>query len=142
MKTQNGFSLIELMIVIVIVGLLASIAYPAYQEQIEASRRADCAGALTGLAGAMERYFTVNNTYVGATLGNAAGDIFAAQCPVEGGPAMYNLAITAASASAFTIQAARTGAQAGDECGTLQLDSTGLKAVVGADAGVTAADCW
>lgn len=139
MKKAQGFTLIELMIVVAIIGILASIAYPSYQEQVRSSRRGDCAGALAGLANAMERYFTVNNTYVGAAVG--AGGI-PAQCPVDGGTATYNLEISAQAASTYTIQAVPTGVQADDKCGTLTLDSTGVKGISGADSGLTWEDCW
>ena len=140
MRKTQGFTLIELMIVVAIIGILAAIAYPSYQEQVRASRRGDCAGALAGLANAMERYFTTSNTYVGAAVG-AAG-IYSNQCPVDGGDATYNLQIAAQTASTYTIQAVPTGAQADDKCGTLTLTNTGVKGISGADAGLTWQDCW
>ena len=91
LRLHTGFTLIELMIVVAIVGILAAIAYPSYTEQVRQSRRSDCEGALTGLASAMERYFTVNNTYVGAAVG--AGGIFPNQCPIDGNTAYYTLQI-------------------------------------------------
>jgi type IV pilus assembly protein PilE len=142
MKRQYGFTLIELMIVIAIIAILASIAYPAYQDQVRKSRRADCEGSLLGLANALERYYTANNRFTGTSLGTNAGDIFPAQCPIDGGTATYDLSVTAASASAYTIQAAPTGPQTSDKCGTLTLTSTGVKGVSGATSGITAADCW
>ncbi|TCK19149.1 type IV pilus assembly protein PilE [Thiogranum longum] len=142
MHKHYGFTLIELMIVIAIVAILASIAYPSYQDQVRKSRRADCEGSLLGLANAMERFHTANNTFATATIGAGAGNIFPNQCPIDGGTATYDLTIAAASGSAYTIQAAPTGPQATDKCGTLTLTSTGLKGVTAATGGLTAADCW
>ncbi len=154
MQKQYGFTLVELVIVMLIISILVTIAYPSYQDQVRSSRRADCEGALLNLANALERFHTSNNTFAGATLGNAAGDIFPDQCPTDNanaaaaaaaaaaGNATYNLTITAASTSAYTIQAAPAGIQASDKCGTLTLTSTGLKDIVDASGGVTAADCW
>jgi type IV pilus assembly protein PilE len=145
MNKQQGFNLIELMIVVAIVGIIAAIAYPSYQEQMRKTRRADCSGALASLASTMERYFTVNNTYEGA--GAAGGDtgtptIFSASCPVDGGAATYNLTIQAADASTFEVRAAPTGIQANDKCGTLTLTNTGLKGITGAATGMTRDLCW
>ena len=139
-RINTGFTLIELLIVVAIVGILAAIAYPSYQEQVRQSRRSDCEGALTGLAGAMERYFTVNNTYAGAAVGTSG--IYPNQCPVDGNTAYYTLSIPSATATGFTLQAARTGSQSGDKCGTLTLSSTGQKGVTGAATGITWQDCW
>lgn len=146
MNKPNGFTLIELMIVVAIVGILAAIAYPSYQQQVRDSRRGDCAGALAGLANAMERFYTMNNTYVGAAAGGVANGApanttYSAQCPVGGGTPTYNLTI-AATATNYTVQAAPTGAQATDSCGTLTLTSTGVKGVTGASGGKTWQDCW
>lgn len=145
MKKQHGFNLIELMVVVAIIGIIAAIAYPSYTEQVRKSRRADCAGAVTSLASAMERFYTVNNTYLGAAAGGGntgAPAVFATSCPVDGGTTTYNLTISAATASTYTVQAAPAGAQASDKCGTLTLTNTGLKGVTSASTGVTWQDCW
>jgi type IV pilus assembly protein PilE len=142
---QRGFSLMELMVVVAIVGILAAIAYPSYQEQVRKSRRADCSGALAGLGNAMERFFTVNSTYLGAAAGGAntgAPAIFAVACPTDGGQPTYNLTIQAATGSTYALQAAPIGPQAADKCGTLTLTNTGLKGVTGQAAGTTWQDCW
>lgn len=144
-ESQRGFSLLELMIVVVIVGIIASIAYPSYQQQVQKTRRADCSGALTGLGNAMERYFTVNSSYLGAAAAGAntgAPAVYPASCPIDGGDATYNLTIQAATASTYTIRATPIGLQADDKCGTLTLTNTGLKGVTGQASGVTWQDCW
>ena len=64
MLNTKGFTLVELMIAVAIVGILASIAYPSYQDSVRKSRRADAKGALLGFANAMERHFTENNSYL------------------------------------------------------------------------------
>ena len=145
MRKQYGFNLVELMIVVAIIGIVAAVAYPAYQEQLRKSRRADCAGALTSLGSSMERFFTVNNTYLGAGAGGGntgAPTIFSTTCPIDGGDATYNLTIQAATASTYTVQAAPVGRQTSDKCGTLTLTNTGLKGVSGAKPGVTWDECW
>jgi type IV pilus assembly protein PilE len=139
---QNGFTLIELMVTVAIVGILAGIAYPSYQDSVMKSRRADAKGALLGLANAMERHFTARNTYLGAgTIDGNTGSptIFSATSPVDGGTPYYNLTINAATASAYTLHAAPTGAQANDKCGTLSLTQTGAR---GISTAIAVTDCW
>lgn len=140
-----GFTLIETMVTLGIVGILAAIAYPSYVEQMRNTRRADAEGALMGLAGAMERHFTLNNSYKGAAAGG--GDtgvpaIFAASVPIDSTKATYNLSILSADDSSFQIQAAPTGVQASDRCGNLLLDQKLYRNVSQAAAGVSASDCW
>lgn len=138
-RASCGFTLIELMIVVAIIGILAAIAYPSYTEQVRKTRRADCAAELVGLGNAMERFFTENGTYVGASVGGNPGDIYPAQCPIDGGTAYYTLGIANQTASVFTIQAAPTGPQAADKCGTLTYTNTGVK---GNSAGLGLEECW
>jgi type IV pilus assembly protein PilE len=63
-KTGSGFSLIELVVVVAIVGILTSLAYPSYQQQVEKARRVDALNLLTTCATQQERAFSVNNSYV------------------------------------------------------------------------------
>ena len=133
----HGFTLIELMITVAIVGILASIAYPSYQDSVMKSRRADATGALLGFANAMERRFTETNSYCNAggvdgadTCGDGTNDtgspsIYATTSPVDGGTPYYNLTINAVSPSTYTLRATPTGAQAGD--GVLQITQTGAR---------------
>jgi type IV pilus assembly protein PilE len=143
---QNGFTLIELMVVVAIIGILAAIAYPSYTDSVRKSRRADVEGALLAFANAMERHFTETNSYLGA-----AGTILV---PADIGvpriytaPAntrtFYTLTLIApTTATTYTLSAAPIGAQATDKCGTLTLTNTGLKDMVGESAGVVLTDCW
>lgn len=64
MHNSKGFTLIEVMIVVVIVGILASIAYPSYQEYVNRSNRAEGQAFLSDIAARQERYFSQNNAYV------------------------------------------------------------------------------
>jgi type IV pilus assembly protein PilE len=138
-QRQPGFTLIELMIVVAIIGILAAIAYPSYREQVRDSYRADCAGALTSLANAMERFRTINNTYAGATVANIMPST---TCPIDGGgPTTYNLQITAQNATTYSLQAEidAGGPMDGDDCGNLTLDNRGTKGVTGT---ASVQDCW
>lgn len=154
MNRQRAFTLIELMIAVAIVGILAAIAIPAYQDSVMKSRRADAKGALLGLASALEKHFTTNNSYCDAggtggadacgssavnDTGSPSPSVFASQSPATG-TAYYLLTVTAATATTYTIQAAPTGTQAVDKCGTLILDNLNQKTVSGTT--LDAATCW
>ncbi|MCX7098892.1 MAG: type IV pilin protein [Methylococcales bacterium] len=143
MLNTRGFTLIELMIAVAVVGILSAIAYPSYRDSMNNARRADAKGALSGLANAMERHFTEHNNYLGAATGGddtGTPSIYSGQSPVDGGTAYYNLEISVATESTYTLSAIPIGAQTGDKCGTLTLSQTGAKAVV--DATATFAECW
>ena len=142
---QMGVTLMELMIVVAIIAIIAAVGYPAYTRYVEDARRADCAGGLTALANAMERHYSVSGSYLGAATGGAdtgAPAVFDTACPLDGGTPTYNLTISAATVSTFTLQAAPTGPQAGDRCGTLTLTNTGVKGVTGAASGNDWQMCW
>lgn len=142
---QAGFTLIELMVVIVVIAILASLAYPSYLEHVRTARRSDCAASLVALAGALERHQTITGTYLGAAAGGAntgSPAVYAASCPVDGGNPTYDLSITDATASTFSVQAVPIGPQASDKCAILTLSSTGLKGTVGSSGGLTWEDCW
>ena len=68
-RTQTGFTLLELMITIAVIGILAAIAYPTYTEQVAKGRRAECRSAAMQTMQQQERYFSQYNTYVLATAG-------------------------------------------------------------------------
>lgn len=127
-KIQGGFTLIEVMIVVAILGILAAIAIPSYMDSTTKSRRADAQSALQGLGQAMERFYTENGTYEGAASGGAdtgVPAIFAIKSPIDGSQTYYNLKIHSASATAYVIAAEPVGAQAGN--GILILKSTGVR---------------
>ncbi|GAB4292547.1 MAG: type IV pilin protein [Thiohalomonadaceae bacterium] len=130
-QTSRGFTLIELMIVAAIIGILAAFAYPAYQEYIQNARRSDAQGALMSAANAMERYFTENGSYAGAS----AGVTFPAEAPFDGTTKFYDLSLAALTATTFTIQATPKGAQANDRCGIMTVTNTGARTAA-------EADCW
>ncbi len=74
MKKNRGFTLMELMIVVLIVGILGAIAYPSYMESVRKTNRADAKAALNDVAGRMERCFTTNSTYVGCAFLELSGE--------------------------------------------------------------------
>ncbi len=138
-KALRGFTLIEMMITVAIIGILAAIAYPAYTGQMQKTRRANCEAGLMQLASAMERDFSRSGNRYRDII--TAGVFTPATCPVDGaGAPTYNLSITGinAAGTTYTLTAAPTGAQVGDNCGSLTLTNLLQK---GQSSG-TVADCW
>lgn len=144
LKNNRGFNVVELLVTLSVVGILASIAYPSYQSQMQKTRRADAQGALLGLANSMERFYTEKNTYVGAADDEKRPLNYPSQSPVEGGTKYYDLTINAATATTYTLWATpiSSSAQAKDKCGTLTLTNAGVKDISGQASGVTKTDCW
>jgi type IV pilus assembly protein PilE len=129
LRRYRAFTLIELIVALVIIGILAAIAFPSYQNSIRKSRRSDGQAALLGFANAMERHFTANTTYLGAAAGGAdsgAPAIFPTQAPIDGSTKYYNLTIkNTITARTYTLVATPINAQAGD--GVMELDNTGVR---------------
>jgi type IV pilus assembly protein PilE len=117
----RGFTLIELMIVVAIIGILAVLVYPSYARQVQKSRRAQAKADLTELAQGLEREFTANRDYTGYTLA------FTTSPRDAGATVAYNITVDPISATAYQLNAAATGPQAGDLCGDLTLTNTGVK---------------
>lgn len=138
-----GFTLIELMIVVVVVAILAAIAVPGYQEQVRKTRRSTATAELLTVAQALERYSTVNGTYV------ATAGVPTASPPTSDSNALcnrslpyYTISCNTLTATTFELRAVPAGAQAGDRCGTYSYTQAGQKGLVGASSGLTVADCW
>jgi len=130
---NRGFTLTEVMVTVVIVGILAAIALPSYKNQIQKSRRSDAKSALIGAAGQMERYMTERGTYATATLGS--GGVY----PSTTQNGYYTLALANLTASTYTLRATPAGAQVGDPCGTLTYTDQGVKGVTGS---LAVSECW
>ncbi|WP_272885312.1 type IV pilin protein [Aliamphritea ceti] len=131
MFRMKGFTLLELMIVVAIIGIITAIAYPSYQSYLQDTRRADAQGSLLELAQWMEREFTVNGTYQD---GGGNPTLPFVTSPKNGNDTFYSLTV-AASAASFVLTATTSGAQQGDRCGAMTLANTGAK-------GAAVNDCW
>lgn len=133
-KDVRGFTLIELMIVVAVVAILASIALPAYDDSVRKSRRGQAKADMVELAQRAERWHSTNNTYAG----------FWASVPVKvspgtGGTVAYNFTQVEAP-NTFTITATPTGGQVKDtRCGTLTINQAGTKTKTGTG---QLSDCW
>ncbi|MEZ5542045.1 MAG: type IV pilin protein [Pseudomonadota bacterium] len=132
MKRQQGFTLIELMVVLVVLAILTAIAYPSYTNQVIKSRRADGIAALNRAAMIMESCRSDNASYVGCEAGVAANSedgFYAIAAPVS------------ATATAYSFEATPQGVQVNDAlCTKLTLNSAGTRGYTG-DA-PDADTCW
>ena len=132
-QAQRGFTLIELMIVVAIVGILSAIAYPSYQEYVRRGHRAEARAGLLQAAQWMERAATATGTYpktaqFPASLKTVPND-------------RYDISVNS-NGSTFTLTAAPKGAQASDKCGNYTLTNTGLRGANGATSGAIVTECW
>jgi type IV pilus assembly protein PilE len=130
----TGFSLIELLTVMAIAAIIATIAIPSYLGHMDKTRRKDAQSALMGLAQAMERHYTEKNTYASAANGDPTSNVngvapvsavFASEAPIDSSAKYYDLRITAATSASYSLRAIPKNAQAGN--GILELNSTGVR---------------
>ena len=136
-STARGFTLVELMVAVLVVGILAAIAIPSYRSYVLRATRAEAKQALLARASDLERCYTRNNTYM-----NAA----ATPCPVAANLAnpsvgiKYKVQAQKLAANTFVLQAVPVNGQQADNCGTFTLDDKNSRGVSGGTA--TAQECW
>lgn len=157
--SQAGVTLIELLIVVVVVGILAAVAVPSYQDYVRQANRAEAKGIMLEAAQFMERNYTTTNCYhrtdnsctSAANLALPAG---LDQSP-KTGTAKYTIAAAYSTTApctlgqCFTLSATPTGSMTGDQCGTLTLSQAGAQGAADIDGdGIVVSDpednaiCW
>ena len=151
LKVSAGFTLMELMITVAIVGILASIALPSYSSYIARSRRADARTQLVQVAQFMQRFYAANDAYNEDRASNGVLTQVPASLTVSpaDGTKLYDLTIPAGTLTitSYVIQMVPVAgrAMANDECGTYTLTSTGIRGVTVAGTPGSAAlrdKCW
>lgn len=147
-QNSRGFTLLELMIVVAIVGIIAAIAFPSYQQSVMRANRTDAKAFLSEVASKQEAFFADRRRYADSLddLGYVAALCYAGGdntfgCGTSVATATYSMTISAfappANPTSYTVTATAVGRQTGDKCGNFSLNSAGNKTVTG-----TATDCW
>ncbi len=136
-RSQQGFTLVELMVAIVIVGILAAIAYPSYVQYTVRSKRAAAEGFVMGLANRQEQYMLNARQYattlaeLGVTVPEDVSRNYTITEPIP----------VTTTPPTYTITAVPIGGQAANDtkCGSVSINQAGTK---GASGTGTAAECW
>ena len=129
-RSNRGFTLIEIMIVIAIIGIVLTISIPSYNEYVKKGRRAEVVSLLSEQAQSLERFYTKNNVSTGIT-GLSAGNDF------------YTLTPTITDQTFLLTAARKAGtAMATDKCGDFTLTNTSVRSMNNATTGLTTKDCW
>jgi type IV pilus assembly protein PilE len=129
-RSSRGFTLIEIMIVIAIIGIVMTIAAPSFTEYLKKGRRAEVAGLLSEQAQILERFYSQKNAYTGVA-GLSPGNDY------------YTISSTLTDQTFLLTAVRKAGtAMATDKCGDFTITNTGVRGMVNATAGLTTKDCW
>ena len=136
---QAGFSLVELLVVLVIMGVLSAVALPAYTRYVQRGHRTEAMAALLESQHFMERYYSANGQYL-----SPANAIPLLPQRLQGIPSQgtvrYQLSVREATLNSYVLQAVPEGSMAGDVCGILTINQAGLRGVLNSTWSV--AECW
>ncbi|MEX0731357.1 MAG: type IV pilin protein [Aquisalimonadaceae bacterium] len=133
---QQGFSFIEIMVVVIIIGIIAAVAFPSYGRYVEQSRRSEATSALTNVAQQMERCYTATASYQNCIADSA----FNAEDRLPTESRFYEIAVDAPTTNTYTLTAVRVQADNRNTCGNLTLNHQGRRGVTNTDSTVDA--CW
>ncbi len=137
-RKNAGFTLIEIMIVVAIIGILAAVALPSYTEYIRRGDRAAARSALLEAQQFMERYYAANSRYTTTDAGTTSPTLPTKLQAVPVEAPKYDLALSGPAVNSYTLTA--TPRVADPKCGNLTLTNTGVKGRSGS--GLSIQDCW
>lgn len=143
-KKHRGFTLIELMVTVIVIGILAAIAIPSYQRYVLRGNRAVAKSTLLSIASMQEAYLGDRKTYaLSLSALNYPGDPSYVNpssnlSPASITSAIYSIAMTA-TATSYTVTATPINNQSGDtDCNVLSVTNTGIKSATG----TSPSQCW
>jgi type IV pilus assembly protein PilE len=139
---QGGFTLIEVLIVVAILGLLSAVAIPQYSQHVQKSRRVEAAASLRNAQQFMQRFYAANDQFQQANGKPPELPADLKKVPANSAAPTYELTVETPTRSTFTLIATptSTGSMATDVCGALTLDHRGAQGIKGT--GKTVQDCW
>ncbi len=138
-RNHRGFTLIELMITVAVVGILAGIAYPSYLDQVRKSTRTEATTAALECAGIQERRYTLRNDYDNAACDNLSDSlenyeiaVTHPSCQVNGNDTCFSIAVTPKTGS---------GQNDDSKCASFVLTDRGVRTSTNSG-GTASQDCW
>ena len=130
-KASHGFSLIELMVVVIIIAILAAVGYPMYRSHVLKSRRADAKSALVQLTQLQENYYTNNNSSYATTFTdlNKGFNEFEIidETTLKSAEGYYLITLSGGNTFTLTAKPTEKGGQNEDSCTQFTIDSVGRK---------------
>lgn len=145
-KIDRGFSLIEVMVVIIIIAIMASIGIPSYRQYMMRAQRADATGTLMRMASAQEKFYLQNNRYAGAAEMGPAPPAGLGIPTTEHG--YYTLAVAPAAAglaAGYTATATVPGGspqQSDTDCVSFTVNEQGVRTSMDNGGMDSSAECW